>query len=143
MSWLGKLFSSGASTLVGTIGDVADKLVTSDEERMLIKKELTLAVNKHLLAMETKAVDYEGEITKRWTSDNEHIITRLVRPVSYISVLVLFGAVILADGNIGDFSINKAYIPVLETLLATMTVAYFGSRGIEKTAREFKKAKSK
>ena len=143
MGILSNIFSSGASTLVEAVGGVADSLVTSDEERLTLKKELTVAINKHTLDMEAKAISYEGEITKRWLSDNESIVTRLVRPVSYSAVLILFGLVVMTDGNVGEFTINNAYIPVLETLLATMTVAYFGSRGIEKTAKQFKKPNTK
>ena len=84
---------------------------------------------------------YEQSINKRWLSDNEHIVTRLVRPSIVIFLFVLFGAVVISDGNIGHFKINTAYIPVLQTLLVTVTVAYFGSRGAEKITREIKEDK--
>ena len=87
--------------------------------------------------MESKSLEYEKEITKRWESDSEHTITRLVRPVSFIAVLCLFGVMVLFDGNVGEISIKSAYIPVIETLLATMTISYFGSRGVEKTMKSF------
>ena len=134
MSWLGKLFSDGASKLVDSI----DGLVTSDEERLKLRNELQAGMNQLAIEMEAKANEHEQEITKRWQSDNEHAITRLVRPLSYTAVLVLFGAIVIADGNIGGFVVNTAYIPVIETLLATMTIAYFGSRGVEKTMKNFK-----
>jgi len=141
MNWFTSLFSDGASKVVDSVGKAIDSLVTSDEERAKLKNELQKSMNDFNQTMETKSLEFEQEITKRWQSDNEHIITRLVRPVSYIAVLILFGAVIIADGNIGEFAVNAAYIPVLETLLATMTVAYFGSRGAEKTMKHFKGGK--
>ena len=134
MSWFSDIFSDGASKLVNSI----DGLVTSDEERLKLRNELQAGMNKLALEMEDKAITFEQEITSRWKSDNEHTVTRLVRPLSYTAVLVLFGAIVIADGNIGGFVVNTAYIPVIETLLATMTVAYFGSRGIEKTMKNFK-----
>ena len=141
MNWLASIFSSGASTLVESVGNAIDKLSTSDEEKLILKNQLQESMNSFGVTIETKAIEFEQEITKRWTSDNEHTITRLVRPISYTSVLVLFGAIVLADGNIGEFTVNKSYIPVLETLLSTMTIAYFGSRGLEKTVKHFKGVK--
>ena len=139
MDWLTGLFSKGAGLVVDSVGNAVDKLVTSDEERLALKNELhTIRLNAQkesgLLASQANK-----EITKRWGSDNEHFITRLVRPVSYIWVVILFSFVVLLDGNLIingiAFSIKEAYIPVIETLLSVMTVAYFGSRGIEKVQR--------
>jgi hypothetical protein len=141
MSWLSELFTSSAAVLVDSVGKAIDSTFTTDEEKLKLKNELTTIITNHEAVMETKAIEFEQEITKRWTSDNEHTITRLVRPISYTSVLVLFGAIVLADGNIGEFTVNKSYIPVLETLLSTMTIAYFGSRGLEKTVKHFKGVK--
>ena len=77
-------------------------------------------------------------ITLDWTTLNEHTITRLVRPASFVFVLSLFAVVVLFDGNLGGFQVNPAYIPVIEGLLYTMVVAYFGSRGAEKITRTIK-----
>jgi len=138
MNWLTSLFSSGASVVIDSVGKAIDNLVTSDEEKLKLKNELASEMNKFTLDMESKSNEFEQEITKRWTSDNEHLVTRLVRPISYVFVLVVFAVILFADGNIGEFKINESYIPVIETLLATMTVAYFGSRGIEKSIKHFK-----
>ena len=78
------------------------------------------------------------EVTKRLSMDNEHTITRLVRPVVYGSMFIMFLSMVFLDGNIGDFSIDKAYVPVIQSLFGTMTVFYFGSRGVEKVMKTFK-----
>ena len=36
------------------------------------------------------------------------------------------------DGNIGEFVIQKSYIPIYQTLLITVYGAYFAGRSIEK-----------
>jgi hypothetical protein len=138
MSWLSELFTSSAAVLVDSVGKAIDSTFTTDEEKLKLKNELTTIITNHEAVMETKAIEFEQEITKRWTSDNEHLVTRLVRPISYVFVLVVFAVILFTDGNIGEFKINESYIPVIETLLATMTVAYFGSRGIEKSIKHFK-----
>jgi hypothetical protein len=80
------------------------------------------------------------EVTKRLGMDNEHVITRMIRPVSYGAMFVLFMCVVLFDGNLGEFTIDKAYVPVIQSLFGTMTIFYFGSRGIEKVMKTFKKS---
>ena len=92
-----------------------------------------------LLAEIEKDIAIERELTFRLESDNEHTITRLVRPVSYGLMFILFLSCVFFDGNIGDFTIKEIYIPTIETLFGTMTVFYFGSRGIEKLMKMYKK----
>ena len=78
------------------------------------------------------------EVTKRLQIDSEHAITRMIRPVSYAAMFILFMSVVLLDGNLGAFTIDKAYVPVIQSLFGTMTIFYFGSRGIEKVMRTIK-----
>ena len=131
--------TGGIDSVIDSVGGALDKLFTSDEERAKAKNELMkIRQSEHINAIKLGNA-YEKTISKRWLSDNEHITTRLVRPLIVIFLYVLFGAVILSDGNIGKFAINTAYIPVLQTLLVTVTVAYFGSRGVEKTTKILKK----
>jgi len=137
MSWFKDLFNSGVTDVM----KAADNLFTSDKERGEIKIELKKVLQNFKVKMLEAQAKYDQEITQRWKSDNEHGITRLVRPVSYGFVLILFAGLVLFDGNIGGFVINKAYIPVIQGLLYTMTIAYFGSRGIEKVAKSINKKK--
>ena len=131
MSWLTDIFSTSASAIVDSVGTAIDKLVTSDEERLRLKNELVKIQLEATLKANEQANEAEAQITERWKSDNEHIITRLVRPFSFGWVILLFSVVIIGDTNWG-FSVRDAYIPVLESLLITMVLAYFGSRGLEK-----------
>jgi len=135
MSWFTSLVSGGVDKVVDATMDGLNNLFTSDDERNKAKIILEKQMQDFKLEMLKGSNEFEKEITKRWESDNEHIITRLVRPISYSAVLILFGAVVISDGNIGNFSVNSAYIPVLETLLTTMTIAYFGGRTFEKHTR--------
>ena len=131
MSFFSDIFSSSASAIVDSVGNAIDKVVTSDEERLAMKNELVKIQLEATLKANEQANEAEAQITERWKSDNEHIITRLVRPLSFAWVILLFSVVIVGDTNWG-FSVRDAYIPVLESLLITMVLAYFGSRGLEK-----------
>jgi len=137
-NWFTSLFSSGAASLVDSVGSAIDSLVTSDEERLQLKNELNAQIHAFKNSQLEAQAKYDKEITERWKSDNEHTFTRLVRPISFSFVLFLFACIVLFDGNIGTFSINPAYIPVIEGLLYTMVIAYFGSRGAEKLTKTIK-----
>ncbi len=132
MSWLTDIFSSSASAIVDSVGNAIDKLVTSDEEKLQLKNELVKIQLEATLKANEQANEAEAQITERWKSDNENLLTRAVRPFSYAWVIGLFTAMVLFDGNVGNFKINVAYMPIIETLLVTMTVAYFGGRTFEK-----------
>ena len=131
MSWLTDIFSTSASAIVDSVGNAIDKLVTSDEEKLQLKNELVKIQLEATLKANEQANEAEAQITERWKSDNEHVITRLVRPISFGWVIMLFSVVIIGDTNWG-FTVKDAYIPVIETLLVTMTVAYYGGRSFEK-----------
>ena len=40
MSWLGKIFAGGAGSLIESVGNVADKFITTDDERNEFKLEI-------------------------------------------------------------------------------------------------------
>lgn len=143
MGWFKNLVSDGASQVVDSISSGLDNLFTSDEERLQAKALIQKQLQNYSIQVLEALGRYDAEVTERWKSDNEHLITRLVRPLSFIAVLGAFFVISFADGNIGEFTINKAYIPVYEGLLYTMVIAYFGSRGIEKTTKLIKKPKPK
>lgn len=136
MGFLSSLFSDGVSNVVTALGDAIDKNVTSDQERLQLRNELAKIQFDTIAKQGDLDIQLEEEITKRQNSDNEHLITRLMRPVSLFFVLTMFCFISIADINI--LTIKDAYIPVYETLLVTMVVALFGSRGAEKVTKIIK-----
>ena len=113
---------------LSALGDVirADKTLSQPDKDILLQE------------MENDMIEMV-EVTKRLQIDSEHAITRMIRPVSYAAMFILFMSVVLLDGNLGAFTIDKAYVPVIQSLFGTMTIFYFGSRGIEKVMRTIKK----
>ena len=125
------IFANGISEIIGSVGKVADDLITSTEEKRQLKLKLK--------EIQEKAIaDSEAQITERWKSDNEHITTRLVRPFIVIWSFVLLSIVMIFDGNFYGFEVKEAYLPILETIVTTVIIAYFGSRGVEKTSKIIK-----
>ena len=111
---------------LSALGDVirADKTLSQPDKDILLQE------------MENDMIEMV-EVTKRLQVDSEHAITRMIRPVSYAAMFILFMSVVLLDGNLGAFTIDKAYVPVIQSLFGTMTIFYFGSRGIEKVMKTF------
>ena len=107
-----------------------DKNITGDTEALLLAE-----VNRDMVEMQ--------ELTKRLQSDNEHVITRLIRPVSYAFMLLNLAILMYLDGNAGSFEIKPEYIPVIQYLIGIMTAFLFGSRGGEKIMKEVNKYKSR
>ena len=61
----------------------------------------------------------------------------------YIFLTVVFVVISVFDGNIGQFSISDAYVPVYQTLLMVVYSAYFAGRSIEKVKGKSGTEKSK
>jgi hypothetical protein len=122
---------AGSITGIKGLNSLGDAIRGSDEisdfDKELLLKELEL----DMVEME--------EATKRLQSDNQYVITRLIRPVSFLMMLIMFISIVLFDGNVGEFTINEAYIPVIQSLFSIMVIFYFSSRGIEKISKIIKK----
>ena len=88
-------------------------------------------------------VEYEKELTKRLQADmaSDSTLAKSVRPLGFMiwTIMILF--IILTDGNIGSFTINKSYLPLIETTYTAFITFYIGSRGVEKAIRVWNKKK--
>lgn len=141
MSWFTDLFAGGIDKVVSSVGEAADRLITSDEERLTLKNELVLIQTKALLdgqkQADTAEKQLEEEVTARWQADmnQEDTLAKRVRPASLVYLLMFMTIIILGDSiTTLDFDVKASYVNLIETLLVTVFVAYFGSRGIEKVA---------
>ena len=135
MSWITTLFSSGVDKVVDSVADGLDNLFTSDEEKLILKNKLQTEMNKLSIELESKRIEYEKELTKRWESDNQHMLTRLVRPALVVYAVVVFTIIAVADGNWWGFTVNPLYIPLFGTLLVTTVGGYFTLRTFDKHSK--------
>lgn len=139
MSWFTDLFSGGVDKVVSSVGEAADKLITSDEERLTLKNELALIQAKAKFDGERQIIEgeqkLEEEITERWQADmqSDDPAAKKVRPYSLVYMLLFMSVIIITDSiQSVSFEVKQAYINLIEALLVTMVIAYFGSRGLEK-----------
>ena len=110
----------------GLLGLVKN-LINKDESMPQQDKETALK----LLEMDNNEL---VEITKRWESDNksDSSLAKNVRPLSLIFLTISLIVFILLDGFDINFGVDSGWIDLLKSLLITVYVAYFGSRGAEK-----------
>ena len=74
------------------------------------------------------------EISKRWESDmkSDSWLSKNTRPMTLIYLTVMMSLYIILDSLDIAFNIDESWVELLKTLLVTIYVAYFGSRGFEK-----------
>ena len=113
--------------VIKEVGNVIDKLTTTEEEKLVIKKQ----IQQILEDADTKA---QQEVSARWQADmqSDSVLSKSIRPMVLIYLTVIFTACAFFDGNIGEFSIAEEYIPIFQTLLVTVYGAYFVGRTWEK-----------
>ena len=125
-----KLLSFLSGNLIKDVGNVIDKLTTTDEERLAAKQKL-----QELLEQADK--DAQDQVTERWKLDMESdsFLSKNIRPLVLIYLTVIFTALSFFDGNIGGFQVDEAYIPIFQSLLITVYGAYFVGRTWEKNKK--------
>lgn len=113
--------------------DIIDKAVVDKD----LKKELKQKIEVKLL---DHAETLEREITTRHELDmkSDSWLSKNIRPLTLAFLMLVFVIITFSDGNIGEFHLQDAYIPVYETLLSLVFTFYYGSRGAEKITKIYK-----
>jgi len=120
--------------LIKDIGDVIDKVTTTDEERLQAKQNIQELLEK-------ADNDAQTQVTERWKLDmqSDSFLSKNIRPIVMVFLTSMFTVLAFTDGNIGQFTIQKEYIPIFQTLLITVYGAYFVGRTWEKNNKNGKK----
>jgi len=110
----------------GALGMVKN-LIHNDTNLPPHDKETALAL------LEQDMIELQ-EVSKRWQSDmkSDSWLSKNTRPMALIFLTLSLIVFILLDGFDIAFSIDTSWIDLLKSLLITVYVAYFGSRGAEK-----------
>ena len=125
-----KLLSLLTGGLIKDVGNVIDKLTTTDEERLTAKQKIQELLEK-------ADQDAQTQITERWKLDmqSDSFLSKNIRPLVLIYLTVIFTALAFFDGNIGGFKVTEEYIPIFQSLLITVYGAYFVGRTWEKSKK--------
>ena len=127
---MNKLFQWLTGGVIKNIGNVIDKLTTTEEEKLLIKKQIQEILEK----ADTEA---QVQVTERWKADmtSDSFLSKNIRPLVLVYLTIIFTALSFFDGNIGGFVVAEQYIPIFQSLLITTYGAYFVGRSWEKGKR--------
>lgn len=130
---LGKFLKGAGSSIVDVVGDVipggnilkslieGDKILTADQKEMALKH----------LEMDIAEI---SAVTARWESDmvSDSWLSKNVRPLMLIYLTLVTSLLIVADSMGWNFNVDAIWIDLLKTLVVSVYLAYFGSRGYEK-----------
>ncbi len=137
-SKIGAFLKNKAPQILNTIGEVLpDKgglgivknLISSDSSIGPEDKEMALKI----LEQEIAEMD---NISRRWESDmkSDSWLSKNTRPMTLIFLTLAMTIFIVLDSTM-LLEIKTGWVSLLEALLITVYVAYFGSRGAEKITK--------
>jgi len=112
----------------GTLG-IVKNLITSDSKIKAIDKEQAMKLIDQDIA-EMK------EVSSRWRSDmkSDSWLSKNTRPLTLIYLTLSMTIFIILDSTV-LLEIKTGWVSLMEALLITVYVAYFGSRGAEKITK--------
>ena len=135
---VGKFLTEKAPAILDTVGEflpdqgglgVVKNLITSDNSMEPVDKEMALK----LLDQEIAEMN---NISSRWESDmtSDSWLSKNTRPLTLIYLTIAMTILMILDSTV-VLDINDGWVSLLEALLITVYVAYFGSRGAEKITK--------
>jgi len=133
---VGQFLSKAAPGILDLAGDVLPDSGVFGLVKNLIHKDPVLPAEdkeKALKLLEQDMIEMQ-EISKRWDSDmkSDSWLSKNTRPLTLIFLTVSMVLLIFSD-SIGDsFEVDSGWVDLLKSLLITVYVVYFGSRGAEK-----------
>mgnify|MGYP003643210818 CR=1 FL=1 len=139
-------FINKAKDFAPELLQVAGKIATGNvigavsEVGSILKKESTKSAEAKVLLNEFKLLEMEFEkemeegITDRWKSDmtSDSWLSKNVRPLALMYLTFSATLLIVLDSALEGFKVGEEWIFLLKSLLLSVYIAYFGSRGVEK-----------
>ena len=96
--------------------------------------ELSETDKKMLLAQIEMDKEDMINISNRWKYDmqSDSFLSKNIRPLCLGFLTISMTCFIILDSSSVNFNIDDVWVDLLKTLLVTVYLAYFGSRGVEK-----------
>ena len=135
---VGVFLKEKAPAILDTVGEflpdqgglgIVKNLITSDNTIAPKDKETALKLLDQDIAE-------MGNISERWASDmkSDSWLSKNTRPMTLIFLTLAMTIFIILDSTV-LLEIKTGWVSLLEALLITVYVAYFGSRGAEKITK--------
>ena len=133
---VGKFLVKAAPNILGVASDLLPDAGVLGMVKQLISNDSALPTKDKEEALKLIELDIieAQEISKRWAADmsSDSYLSKNTRPLTLIFLTVAMVFLIVLDSLNIDFGVNVEWIELLKSLLITVYVAYFGSRGVEK-----------
>jgi len=140
---VGAFLTEKAPKLVSQLGEflpdqgglgIVKNLISTDTELPPEDKETAMKL------LELDIMEMEN-VSTRWTSDmkSDSWLSKNTRPLTLIYLTLASTILMVIDSFHTMFDVDVAWVELLKTLLITVYVAYFGSRGAEKITNINKK----
>ena len=129
-------FLLGKSGIINVISNILPDQGALGMVKNLIDKDPDLPPQDKetaLKLLEQDTIELQ-EISKRWESDmkSDSWLSKNTRPMALIFLTVSMVIIMLLDSFKIEFIVEEGWVDLLKSLLITVYVAYFGSRGAEK-----------
>tara|TARA_R100000149_G_C5866099_1_gene130846 strand:- start:302 stop:757 length:456 start_codon:yes stop_codon:yes gene_type:complete len=135
---VGAFLTEKAPQLISKIGEflpdqgglgVVKNIITSDTSIEAEDKELALKLLEQDIAE-------MNNVSNRWVSDmkSDSWLSKNTRPLTLIYLTIAMSLFVILDSTV-LLEIKDGWVSLLEALLITVYVAYFGSRGAEKITK--------
>lgn len=135
MSWFSNIFSGSIGTVIDSVGNAIDKLVTSDSEKLQLHNELAKIQIEAKLKEQELELKYKEEISKRHQSDmaSDNWLSKSIRPLTLIFILVMYSLLSISSGF--KFEVTESYVELLGQWGMLIMSFYFGGRTVEKVSQ--------
>ncbi len=135
---IGAFLTNKAPKILDTIGDVLPDNGAFGIVKNLISSDTNLGPEDKEMALKLLEQDIAemNNISSRWASDmkSDSWLSKNTRPMTLIFLTLAMTIFIILDSTV-LLEIKKGWVSLLEALLLTVYVAYFGSRGAEKITK--------
>jgi hypothetical protein len=136
---IGVFLASKAPKVLAAIGDVlpdqgglgvVKNIISSDTKIKVVDKEEAM----RLIELDMQELK---EISSRWRADmkSDSWLSKNTRPLALVFLTASAVFMMAVDSFHLQFDVDESWIDLLKTLLVTVYVAYFGSRGAEKITK--------
>jgi hypothetical protein len=132
MDLLSKIF--GGSELISEVGEILDDVITSKEEKLILKQQIEAKILEHESKM-------QEQISERWKADmqSDNWMSKNIRPYTLAFLMLVFTIFTLIDFSFIELEIKDSWIDLWQMLGITAFGAYFGGRSWEKIKRKNEK----
>ena len=136
---VGAFLASKAPKVLTAIGDILPNQGTLGVVKNLITGDNKISSADKEQAMKLIEQDMQElkEVSSRWRADmkSDSWLSKNTRPLALVFLTASAVLMMAVDSFHLQFDVDESWIDLLKTLLVTVYVAYFGSRGAEKITK--------